>query len=105
MIPTILKVATFILPVAMFADGWTTNRVIKKGGYEADPIVVDFLRSNHPTPLRVYVTGGIVAAFEIGAALLIGHFNSDAGAVLGCLGLGQAAAHIVLAVHNYRLFK
>jgi hypothetical protein len=76
-------------------DGFTTWYILKHGGTEANPILVTFGLSKHPTIL-------LILKIALGAfCLRIATWQANSGYVPGEVSMGTvAAASLYLGVHN-----
>lgn len=88
-----LTIAIAAVSLGAFFDGWSTNRAIRKGAHEVDPLMVRIFQTATPTAKTVYVRGGICIAAESAMALTLGHFWPHIGIGLAVALLAQAGMH------------
>jgi hypothetical protein len=101
-----LLIASVILCICAFFDGYTTVEGIKSGKLVEGDKFLDFIYGTDlPKPWQTYGIGFGIIGLEILLAWLLGHFGSFPSWVCPSGLIGQGAFHIYAAIDNERLIK
>ena len=101
---SLVMISVIALILGSTADGWSTNRAIKRGAHEANKLAAFVFGSTVPTPATVYFRGGAVIALESAILLAAASFSHLAGQVLGIALIGQALAHFYEFARTLRMY-
>jgi hypothetical protein len=96
-----LAIAIAAVSLGALFDGWSTNRAIRKGAHEVNPLMVKIFGTDRPTARTIYLRGTAAISVESFAALDISHFHPHAAAFFAAALFTQAAVHGYEAYRGY----
>lgn len=89
--------AALLLAIASFLDGLSTVYMLRRGGWELNPIF-----GHYPSKLRLFSRGGAIIATEIAVLFFLRQFIPNSVIVVLCV---QAVIHFYAAAGNYFHFR
>jgi hypothetical protein len=101
---SLVMISVIALILGSTADGWSTNRAIKRGAHEADKLAAFVFGSTVPTPATVYLRGGAIIGLEAALALTLGHFWPHVGFGIAIALCAQAGVHAFETIRTLRRY-